>query len=498
VGTVFFLNIRSTPILEGDGVKYLNVAENIYQGKGIFFGWQNLQPWVGSPPLFSGLIAVVMHFGLSSLDSANIILAFLFSGCLFFVFLITGYNSSKVLGCAALITVVASSMMWHIARTVLVDLLLIFCLLIAIFSLIKYTEKRSIWDLVFCSIFLSLAILTKNSAYLFVVSAILIVFMLNECFKTKFILALIISTISLIPAVIVNIYTSNFVATAVDAALHPVYEKNAFSQFQIALSFVSGPIQYWNLNFLLNNFITICCIIVLFVIVILLKYKYQVPFSSLLIPDNKAKILLTFIIVYFFGLLLILVRAGIPLLERYSSPIFPLIIIYILTVTYKIFILKIKKISTIFVILFSVVLIVFIGVNLNVAIPYAQSNTHGAMITNPEVKSHVNEWSDIACNKDLIIVSNDPWIVQYYCHREVSYLPSLTTSNGLIPNTDDIYQNFLYYQDTRTYIIVFKKIYHNNYGAPYDMYVYYNRINGNITTLIQDYPDVSIYRGHAL
>ena len=491
VGTVFFFNAISIPELGGDGVKYLSVAENIYEGKGITFGWDDPQPWVGSPPLFSVLISLFMHLGLSSLDSSNIISSLFFSGCLVLVFLIACHNSNRLVGYLSLAICATSQMMWHITHTVSVDILLIFFLLAAIFYLIKYTQNQNYLDLLICSFFIALSILTKNTAYLFLLSVILVIVISNERLITKIFSTSIIIIISTIPALIVNTYLSKFIPVA--EFLSPTYERVLITQTQIILSFISTPIQFWGINIFTNAFAVSVFLLFLITIIIVI-YKNNISFSSLLIPDEKTKIILIFIIIYYFGLLVILVRSGIPFLERYSAPVFLLIIIYIVTVIYQLCNLKLKIISTILILSFMAVFIIFIHISLISTINYYQTTSQGYIISHPVVRADIPLWADIGCNKDFRIFTNDPYIVGYYCHRNVDYLPRFSNSDGVnawpMYTITSIFSSF----NERTYIIVFKKIYHLDFGAPYESYIYYNSLHGNITKVVRDHPDLAIFR----
>jgi 4-amino-4-deoxy-L-arabinose transferase-like glycosyltransferase len=488
---VFFFNINSIPGLEGDGVKYLNVAENIFKGNGITFGWNALYPWVGSPPLFPYLISLLMHLGFSSLDSANIILSLFFSGSLILIFLIACYKSSRFVGYVSLAICTVSLLMWVIASTVLVDILLMFFILGAIFYLIRYSDHQSLTDLIICSLLLSLAILTKNTAYLFLLATIFIVFFNNSGeLKKKLIHISLVALISISPTLIFTLVRFNFIP--VNFLFSSGYEFVGLTQGQILHSFISVPFEEWGIK----HPLIIGCLILLSITVIVIHYKNKTSFLSLLIPESKTKVLLSFVIIYYFGLMFILLRSGIPLFGRYSIVIFPLVIIYITTIIYQAYQLASQKFSIILILLSLAILIVFILGSLNSTVPYYQWTKNGFMITHPEVREYVPEWVDLASNTDYTIFSNDPWIVQYYSNREVSQLPVLLDKQFNFPTApmnsiNDTFQSF----DDRTYIIIFKKIFHNDYGVPYESYVYYNALNGNTSTILRDYPDVTIFRG---
>jgi len=493
---VFFLNINSIPALEGDGVKYLNVADNIFKGNGITFGWNTLYPWVGSPPLFPYLISLLMHTGLSSLDSANVILSFFFSGSLILIFLIACYKSSKFVGYVSLVICAVSFLMWNIAHTVLVDMLLTFFILGAIFYLIRYTDTQTLSDLIVCSIFVSLAILTKNTAYLFLLATLFIVFITFGPLKKKLTLMSLIVLISIIPTLIFTTVIFNFIP--VNFLFSPGYERAGLTPGQIIYSFISVPLEDWGIFIIINNPLTMGCILLISLILIVTYIKNKASLRSFLIPENKTKVLLSCIIIYYFGLMIILLRSGIPLFGRYSAVIFTLVIIYVTTIVYQVYKFKSQKTSIVLIVLSLILLVFFIQGSLSLTGSYYQWTKDGYMITHPEVRGHVSEWIDIASNTDYIIFSNDPWIVQYYSNREVSNLPYLSAENGFPVAPINIINNTFLSFDDRTYIITFKEIYHLDYGAPYESFVYFNALNGNITKNIRDYPDLAIFRGNNL
>lgn len=165
LGTVVILyQTRYGPGTTGDSVRYLMGAENLLDGNGYsrLSGGGEIRPITMFPPFYSVVLAGLKLIGLDLLLAVRFLHALLFGANIFLVaVLIFRYTCSHWASLFGAIFILVAKDLVYYHTWVLTEALFIFFMLLIIYSLSKYFDSKSTRLLVFASVLVGLATLTR-------------------------------------------------------------------------------------------------------------------------------------------------------------------------------------------------------------------------------------------------------------------------------------------------------------------------------------------------
>jgi 4-amino-4-deoxy-L-arabinose transferase-like glycosyltransferase len=165
LGTVVILyQTRYGPGTTGDSVRYLMGAENLLKGNGFsrFSGGGEIRPITMFPPFYSVVLAGFKLIGLDFYLAVRLLHALLFGANIFLTaFLIFRYTHSHWAALFGAIFILVAKDLVYYHTWVLTEALFIFFTLLIIYFLSKYFDSKRTRLLVFASILVGLATLTR-------------------------------------------------------------------------------------------------------------------------------------------------------------------------------------------------------------------------------------------------------------------------------------------------------------------------------------------------
>jgi 4-amino-4-deoxy-L-arabinose transferase-like glycosyltransferase len=258
LGSIFIVGIlgafvilwqtRYGPGTTGDSVHYLMGAQNLLDGNGFsrFSGGGEIRPITMFPPFYSVVLAGLKLIGLDPYLGVRLLHAILFGASILLVaFLILRYTRSywaSLFG--ALLILVAKEMVFYYSW-VLTEALFIFLLLLFIYALAQYLDSKRTWLLVFASLLVGMATLTRYVGLSMTMVGLASILILNDIrWRRRIMDSLIFGGISVVPLVLWLMRNATLSGTAVNRAFmyHPM-SSDLIQAYRAEVSFWFVPSQ---------------------------------------------------------------------------------------------------------------------------------------------------------------------------------------------------------------------------------------------------------------
>ncbi|MFH0966649.1 MAG: glycosyltransferase family 39 protein, partial [Methanobacteriota archaeon] len=172
------------PWVDWDASDYINVAENIFDGRGIVSGWEsdNIQaywPLTVWPPFYPILIATFMVLGSSSVNAAMWIPILSFAGMVVLSFFIGRDLGSPIIGYLAALSCLFMSSFWEMARWAMTEMPYMFFSLLGLYLVMRYCEDKKPSILLLSAIFCGFGAITRYMGISLIITGILIIFFVS-------------------------------------------------------------------------------------------------------------------------------------------------------------------------------------------------------------------------------------------------------------------------------------------------------------------------------
>lgn len=466
-----------------DSIGYISTGENLYQGNGFYTIYDNrndapydyekkvmLSPYTAQPPLYPILIAILMHFGIGSEQSAQLIpilsLAFLVFP-IFFIGRILGGNITGYLSCITCLFLTPLLLITSFAWT---EMLFILLSSLSIFYLIKYNEEFKNINLYIAGIFTSFAILTKYiGIILLFIGLVTIICKNRDQIKQIMYNIVVFGLLSSFPISLWfyrNItITSNFSGA----------DRGKSNETLIIIIEKTTHILLNDFNFIFFVFISI-------LLILLFVYSFK----------NKEFILKYFkknyiILSYIFSYIVILLSiksfwAFDPIDSRLLSPIYPFMIIAVFSLFFYCY--QIRDLKKWLILIICVFLIPFSSYQINNSANFTEDSINGVNrdCNSPYWKNNQGiGWAEKSMPENKVLYSNYAKILEFRIKKPVKNIPA--------SNDKELVDTFK--KEKNAYIICFKK---DNTSSLLNKKIMEIKQKYGILTLVADFPDSAIYR----
>lgn len=466
-----------------DSIGYISTGENLYHGNGFYTIYDNrnnvsndyenkvmLSPYTAQPPLYPILIAILMHFGIDSEQSAQLIPILSFAFLMFPIFFIGRILGGNITGYLSCITCLFFTPLLLITSFAWTEMLFILLSALSIFYLIKYNEEFKNINLYIAGIFTSFAILTKYiGIILLFIGLVVIIYKNKDQIKKIMFNTVIFGFLSSFPISLWFyrniIITSNFSGA----------DRGKSNETLIIIIEKTTHILLNDFNFIFFLFISILLILLFF-------YSFK----------NKEFILKYFkknyiILSYIFSYIVILLSiksfwAFDPIDSRLLSPIYPFMIMAVFSIFFYCY--QIKDLKKWLVLIICVFLILFSSYQINNSTNFTEDSINGVNrdCNSPYWKNNQGIiWIQENMPENATLYSNYAKILEFRLKKPVKNLP-LSNNKELI----DIFK-----KEKNAFIICFKK---DNCSNQSNKEIIEIKQKHGILTLVADFPDSTIYK----
>ncbi len=249
LGTVVILyQTRYGPGTTGDSVRYLMGAENLLDGKGFsrFSGGGEIRPITMFPPFYSVVLAGLKLIGLDLYLAVRILHALLFGANILLVaFLIFRYTDSHWAALFGATFILVAKDLVYYYTWVLTEALFIFLMLLIFYSLSSYFNNKSTFLLVFGSVLVGLATLTRYAGLsMTMVGVVSLLLFSDKGWKRRLMDCVLFGGISIAPIILWLWRNASASGTAVNRSLvyHPM-STDLIRAYRAEVSFWFVPAQ---------------------------------------------------------------------------------------------------------------------------------------------------------------------------------------------------------------------------------------------------------------
>lgn len=171
------------PWVDWDASDYINVAENIVDGRGIVSGWESdnihaFWPLTVWPPFYPILIAALMEMGFSSVSAAMWVPILSFAGIVVISFFFGRDLGSPLIGYLSALCCLSMSSLWEMTRWAMTEMPYIFFSLLGLYLLLKYGNTRNNWLLVLSALFCGFGAITRYMGVTLIITGVIILLLL--------------------------------------------------------------------------------------------------------------------------------------------------------------------------------------------------------------------------------------------------------------------------------------------------------------------------------
>ena len=425
--------------LLSDSVYYVSVARHIACGNG-FVGYDGYN-YVLQPPLYPFLLAAFkIIFNIDPLISAAYFNALLFGLVIYLsgMFLLKNLNSFP-LAIIGTISILVSFVFIQIFLLALSETLFILLVLLYLNALYNYKEKGRNADLIYLSLSVALACITRYVGIILIFSGVIsTLFCRNGNFKRKLIHSIIYFSISIIPAglwILRNILTSgSFVGQRAASSYN----------FRENLLFYFNSVLRWFMPFQINSLVLPLILIILSIsifMITVLTYRS----GKMILVFNRFQPIIIFIM--FYSAIIIIsstTTAYDKIANRLLSPVFvPVTFLLLVFIDYLFLWIKKFPYQKFISLLFLLALIYWLKYPLMESIYHVKEySKHSGLVFGREI------WKDNSVikylndnNKSLTgysFFSNVPEVIYLYADKETKWSPARTFYNSpqLLPQND--------------------------------------------------------------
>ncbi|MDD1728087.1 MAG: glycosyltransferase family 39 protein, partial [Methanospirillum sp.] len=333
------------PWIDWDASDYINVAENIVDGKGIVSGWESATihkfwPLTVWPPFYPILIAAFMTLGFTSVSAAMWIQILAFAGIVIVSFFFGKEIDSPLVGYLCAISILCMSALWELSRMALTEIPYIFLSLVGLYLLLRYVNTKNYWVLVLSVLFCGAGAVTRYMGITLILTGFLIlVFQSRKRTLSDLIPALVFGVISSIPVCLVffrNIEVTGHFSGADRGAGSGIFTGVTHDLIQVMVS----DLNPFKLLFFerISDWVSIGIFSFLMVVAVFLTYgvyiggKTRFKLLALHFLSEKC-IVISYILIYILTLALLEIGMGdiASVHTRYLLPVYPFLVILCLS-----------------------------------------------------------------------------------------------------------------------------------------------------------------------
>ncbi len=466
-----------------DSIGYISTGENLFHGNGFYTIYDNrkdvsndyqdeknmLSPYTAQPPLYPLLIAVLIHLGMGSEQSAQLIPVLSFAFMMFPVFFIGRIVGGNLTGYFSCFTCIFLTPLLLITSFAWTEMLFILLSSLSIVYFIKYNEDLKNLDLYIAGIFTSFAILTKYIGIILIFIGIIVIICKNKTRIKKIVYNIFIfGSLSLFP-ISLWIYR-NITITSNFSGMNR-------GKSNEALIFIIKKTSH----ILLNDFNLIFFIFISISFILLFIYSFKNR-EFILKYLKKNYIIICYIFFYITILLSIkLIWNFDPIDSRLLSPIYPFMIIAGFSLFFYCY--KIKNSKKWLVLILCIFLILFSSYQLNNSFKFVEDSISGANkdLNSPYWKNNQGiSWVQKNSPLNTKLYSNHPKILEFKIKKPVKSIPL------------DEKEFISTFKNEKNAIIIYFKKENNTDGSNLNL-IKLNQKN-NVLTLVADFPDSAVYK----
>lgn len=415
-----------------DSIIYVESARNFAVGEGLQFYGETL---VHLPPLYPLIISISGFFGIDPFISARWLNSIFYAITILSVGLITmiATNKSKTAVFFSMLAILSSFEILHIQSMAWSEPLFFFLFLVSVLNLCLYFLHRKFKYLIGASVFMGFSMITRYVGVVLVLPMIVMIFLFDKSnMKMKIKNALIFVIVGILPLLIVLSINKIFSNSMVERTItfHPI----PLSAFRKLIQTTFG---FW-LPFNLPTLAELLIILIIPSVILGATWSLIKRKKIKLNKDDLNFIVIAFSFIFILSYISFLffsisfIDAATPFSSRILSPLYFMMVIFLISFFWKIAKLLEKKIYwESFLFLLASLIVINISGRLKDAIDINQRGTNftGRVWVNSESVGYVK-----SLPKNIKIYSNGADVLRFLTDKNVLFVPQKYSPTSLVNN----------------------------------------------------------------